>query len=1214
MKRRLKLAVRIVVLTLLVLVLGGIAALILLHAKEPPSTSPEIFTQIGHDDWVESVAWSPDGRTLASASFDNSIKLWDAGNGQLLRTLDGHAGAVYSIAWSPDGRTLASGSGDNSIKLWDAASGQLLRTLNGHTDAVLSVAWNPNNDKTLASGGRDKAVILWDTVSGQPLRTLGHHDDNVISVAWSPAGDRLASGGKDKTIHIWSPAGGPPLYTIDKQPDSVLSVAWSPAGKTLASGGADSSVRLWRVDNWKLLRTLTSHTSMVYSVAWSRDGTLASGSADNTVKLWNVGTGQVTRTLTGHFQPVKSVAWSRDGTLASGSGDTTINLWDPDPDSSQPLLRSLGGHSGTASALAWSPDDSTLASGSDDETAKLWDVNRGQLEHSLSGHSGTVFSVAWNPDGKTKILATGSDDNTIKLWNASTGQVTETLTPHSDAVGSVAWNTDGSILASGSADKTINLWDVKNHRSLGTLYGHTDWVGSVAWSPDGQWLASGGDDLVVIIWNLQKLKSLRSFPVKGHVKSVAWSPDGKWLAAGREDNTINVWDPIRGRPLHTFSTQAAVTSVAWRFDSKVLASSSQDGKVSLWDPISGKPIGSILGADSSPVTSVAWSHKGDKLATSSRDGRVCFWDPNNLSAPPTACFHQLPGNEWLAFRPGSLPFSSSLRGDQFAAVRFADWLRPVYPLTYYRSKLYTEDLTAALAEAPRHIEPNQLRYFWDNFPNKGLWFGGIALVYCSGLIVVLSLARFSDPAQIARQFFRKAGFERVSQVLGHQALALRDHQGNAAAFAIIYESGQSLPTPSWEVSRTYVVYREKAPPAEQIHALRQQTKREIIPLDSAVLSRALSEENCPETLRDLEEPFVARTDPYDESRPIVDPTWFYGRREHLDRLPSVLRQGQHVGLFGMRKMGKTSLVTQIRQHMLSTPTVWIDCQAFSADAAILFAEIGTQLHRELRSQKIAHIPAFTYDSPLGFRKYVLDLHERWQAAGRHGPFVLILDEADKLFPDRRAATSNETLAQWAKFFRTLRGMAQETRCLAIAATAYRPDLNRQNLLTPEVGENPMFMSFQEYFLGALDAADTELMIGEIGGWKEIHWSPEALVRTWELCGGHPLVTRFFASEACDQGDRKEIDLDRVNETADAVRAGLHKHRIGTYYYESVWKMLQPDEREALAMVASPGQNPPDCSAEAVTHLEQFGLLHCDNGSPQIAAELLLYWLRNIRLP
>jgi hypothetical protein len=158
------------------------------------------------------------------------------------------------------------------------------------------------------------------------------------------------------------------------------------------------------------------------------------------------------------------------------------------------------------------------------------------------------------------------------------------------------------------------------------------------------------------------------------------------------------------------------------------------------------------------------------------------------------------------------------------------------------------------------------------------------------------------------------------------------------------------------------------------------------------------------------------------------------------------------------------------------------------------------------------------------------------------------------------------------------------------------------------------MSFQEYFLGGLEAADAEQMLSEIGGWKEIHWSPEALTRTYQLCGGHPLVTRFFASEACDQGDRKEIDLDRVNKTADTIQATLHKHRIGTYYYESVWKMLQPDERESLAALAKTGRPLPENSDEAVVHLDQFGLLRDDNGSLNIGAELLHYWLRNIRLP
>jgi hypothetical protein len=177
-------------------------------------------------------------------------------------------------------------------------------------------------------------------------------------------------------------------------------------------------------------------------------------------------------------------------------------------------------------------------------------------------------------------------------------------------------------------------------------------------------------------------------------------------------------------------------------------------------------------------------------------------------------------------------------------------------------------------------------------------------------------------------------------------------------------------------------------------------------------------------------------------------------------------------------------------------------------------------------------------------------------------------------------------------------------------TAYRPDVNRQNLLSPEIGENPMFMSFQEYFLGSLRKDDTERMVSEIGAWKEIRWAADALAEAYELCGGHPLITRFFASDACEQGDLKAIDLAQVSAAAETIRKGFHKHRIGRYFEESVWNLLQEDERSALTAAAK-GSSMENLE-QAVTHLEQFGLIRPENGSLRVSARLLKLWVERSR--
>ncbi|MEB3339293.1 hypothetical protein [Okeania sp.] len=581
-------------------------------------THPNEFREFNriprHQHKVFDVEFSQDGKTIATATDDGTLKFWNL-QGQLLKIMAAKIDEtlISDVDFSWDGKMIAIASNDGTVKLWNL-QGELLQTLKEYDSSISDVEFSQDR-KTIATATDDGIVRLWN-LQGELLQTLKSNNSPISDLDFQSDGKMIATASNDGMVKLWN-FQGKLLQTIKAHTGIISNINFSPDGKTLATSSNNGMVKLWNLQGI-LLRTINAHNDRPSDLTFSPDGkTVVTASDDGTVKLWNL-QGELLQTLKGHDSLVSDVEFSpNEKIIVTASEDGTVKLWNLEGRE----LKTLSDYNSLVSDLAFSPDGEIIATASDDGTVLLWNLE-GQELRTMKIHNGLVYDIEFSPNGKT--LVTAGDDGTVKLWNLQ-WQALRTLEKDNALVNGVALSPDGKIIATTSDDGVIKLWSLQG-KKLRTLESNSNSISDIVFSPDGKIIAAASNDGTVELWKLEKQELPVLLEENSHsISDIVFSPDGKIIATASDDGTVKLWN-LQGKELRSLKGhENSVSDLDFSADGKMIATASNDKTVKLWN-LQGELL-QTLGGYKSLVSDVEFSPDGKIIATVSRERIIKLW-PN----------------------------------------------------------------------------------------------------------------------------------------------------------------------------------------------------------------------------------------------------------------------------------------------------------------------------------------------------------------------------------------------------------------------------------------------------------------------------------------------------------------------------------------------------------------------------------------------------------
>ncbi len=577
----------------------------------------------GHTEGVRSATYSPDGHSIATTSYDQTARIWDAETGVLKAVLSGHKAVVQGVVYSQNGLRIVTTGYDKTVKIWDVASGNLIRDLKGHLDQVYTAEYSPD-DRLIVTASRDKTARIWDSKTGQIVAVINGHTDSVNAAIFSPDGNSIVTASNDRTARIWSAQSGHHVATLHGHEDSVAAASFSPDGGRIVTASFDKTARIWDAKTARPVAQLMLHRDRVYSATYSLDGLRILTSAyDQTPRIWDAETGIVVAELNGHKSIVYKAAYSPDGThIVTASYDKSARIWDSETGN---LIAELIGHSDRVQGASYSPDGKHIVTVSGDKTARVWNADTQRHVANLIGLRASILSASYSPDGK-RIVTVGDDKN-VRIWSAETGRIIIELARHVGKIQYATFSPNGRHVVTASKDKVARVWDADTGRPLVELKNHHGAVHSAKYSPDGCHIITSSADRTAIIWEAGTGRFVAA--LVGHSNEVldaTYSADGEKIATASSDGTVRVWEAKTGLLIVVLNGHlGAIHSVIFSPDGQRIVTASADNSAHIWDAKTARHIAELKG-HLGFVHSIAYSPNGRRITTASADKMVRVWE------------------------------------------------------------------------------------------------------------------------------------------------------------------------------------------------------------------------------------------------------------------------------------------------------------------------------------------------------------------------------------------------------------------------------------------------------------------------------------------------------------------------------------------------------------------------------------------------------------